>query len=65
MDGEFVRNGAVCLEAQYFPDSPNQAERYRQWGAEQGIGPDQLARWDGLLTHETSFRHVAIHTFSA
>lgn len=66
-DGSPARTGrvlsyrAVCLETQYFPDAPNQAETYRAWGREAGWSEADMAQWDARLEPGQTYEAITLH----
>jgi aldose 1-epimerase len=56
-------HGGICLETQYFPDSPNQAAAFRKIGAGLGYSPAEMAGWDGMGRPGQPWQALTVHRF--
>jgi len=62
-DGALRPNHGVCLETQFFPDAPNQADRYKQLGRSMGYSETEIESWNGILKPNQTFHQVTAHRF--
>lgn len=62
--GKLGLHGGVCLETQLLPDSPNQVDRFRQIGRENGWTEAEMKGWDAVLNPGETWVHATVHRFS-
>ena len=61
--GPLALHGGLCLEAQLFPDCPNQAAAYRQIGASLGYPDAAMVGWDGRVPAGGQWQALTVHRF--